>query len=118
MLTLTGLKHIFKHEFRAEFIIFKVYHPVSKAKYEQAVQVIEDRKTRRLQILRFAEELKKQDPIKEYDENLWYNLVRYVTVYGKDDIRVTFRDGTEVPGWRAYKTLTFNPWFQSLVCHL
>ena len=70
----------------------------TKAKYEQTVQVIEDRKARRIQILRFAEEFKEQEPIKEYDESLWNSLVECVTIYGKDDIRVTFRDGTEVQG--------------------
>ena len=70
----------------------------TKAKYEQAIQVVESRKVRRMQILRFAGELKTQKPIKEYDENLWNSLVEYVTVYGKGDIRVTFRDGTEVRG--------------------
>ena len=70
----------------------------TKAKYEQAVQAIEDRKVRRMQILRFAEELEKQEPIKEYDDNLWNSLVEYITVYGKDDILVTFRNGTEIQG--------------------
>ena len=70
----------------------------TKAKYEHAVQTIEDRKARRLQILCFAEELKAQEPIKEYDESLWNSLIEYVTIYGKNDIRVTFRDGTEVKG--------------------
>ena len=70
----------------------------TKEKYEQTVQMIESRKARRLQILRFAEELKEQKPIKKYDDYLWNSLVEYVTVYSKDDIRVTFRDGTEIQG--------------------
>ena len=70
----------------------------TKAKYEQTVKAMEDRKARRIQILRFAEELKTQMSIKEYDESLWNSLIECVTIYGKDDIRVTFRDGTEVRG--------------------
>ena len=49
-------------------------------------------------MLRFAEELKEQEPVKEYDKNLRNSLARYVTVYGKDDILVTFRNGTEIQG--------------------
>nr|WP_041666162.1 hypothetical protein [Acidaminococcus fermentans] len=34
--------------------------------------------------------------IKEFDARLWGSLVDFITVYSKDDIRVTFKDGTEI----------------------
>lgn len=34
--------------------------------------------------------------ITEFDGSLWSGLVDYVTVYSKEDIRVTFKDGTEI----------------------
>lgn len=100
MATKTGNKSDItdKEEYNESYNSLLKRYEDTKAKYEQAVKATIDRKTRRLQILRLAEELKKQDPIREYDENLWSSLVEYVTVYGKDDIRVTFRDGTEVRG--------------------
>lgn len=44
----------------------------------------------------FMEDIQKQDIIKEFDIRLWGSLVDFVTVYSKDDIRVTFKDGTEI----------------------
>ena len=41
-------------------------------------------------------ELRNQDLIKEFDARLWGSLVDFITVYSKDDIRVTFKDGTEI----------------------
>ncbi len=32
----------------------------------------------------------------EFDEGLWGTLVDFMTVYSKDDISVTFKDGTEI----------------------
>lgn len=32
----------------------------------------------------------------EFDEKLWCSLVDYATVYEKDDVRFTFKDGTEI----------------------
>jgi len=33
----------------------------------------------------------------EFDEGLWTYLIQFVTVYGKDDMCFTFKDGTEIP---------------------
>lgn len=32
----------------------------------------------------------------ELDGNLWCSLVGYAAVYDKDDVRFTFKDGTEI----------------------
>lgn len=32
----------------------------------------------------------------KFDEGLWSGLVDFVTVYNTKDIRVTFKDGTEI----------------------
>ena len=44
----------------------------------------------------FIQELREQELIKEFDTRLWGSLVDFITVYSKDDIRVTFKDGTEI----------------------
>jgi hypothetical protein len=44
----------------------------------------------------FIKELQGQELIKTFDERLWGSLVDFITVYSKDDIRVTFKDGTEI----------------------
>lgn len=30
------------------------------------------------------------------EQNLWYGMVEYVTIFNKEDIRFTFKDGTEI----------------------
>ena len=45
----------------------------------------------------FLAELERQDGVStEFDENLWYSLVDFVTVFNKEDVRFTFKDGTEI----------------------
>ena len=34
--------------------------------------------------------------VTKLDESLWGTLVDFMTVYSKDDISVTFKDGTEI----------------------
>ncbi len=49
------------------------------------------------QIEMFLVELERQDGVvTEFDENLWYSLVDFVTVFNKEDICFTFKDGTEI----------------------
>ncbi|MCM1046655.1 MAG: hypothetical protein NC417_14215, partial [Candidatus Gastranaerophilales bacterium] len=36
------------------------------------------------------------DVLDSFDEGAWYALVDYVTVFSKDDIRFTFKNGTEI----------------------
>ena len=40
----------------------------------------------------FIQELREQELIKEFDARLWGSLVDFITVYSKDDIRVTSGD--------------------------
>ena len=37
------------------------------------------------------------EQVEIFDEGTWYALCDYITVYGKDDIQVRFRNGMEVP---------------------
>ena len=34
--------------------------------------------------------------ITEFDESLWGTLVDYIVVHGRGDVRVVFRDGSEI----------------------
>ncbi len=38
----------------------------------------------------------KQEFIEEFDESVWRGLVDHITVYSKEDIRITFKDGREI----------------------
>ena len=41
-------------------------------------------------------ELVKDKPLTEFRETDWLAMVDYITVQRKNDIRVTFKDGTEI----------------------
>ena len=38
----------------------------------------------------------RREAVTEYDALLWHGMVESVTVYGRDDIRFTMKDGTEI----------------------
>ena len=62
-----------------------------------ASQGIAEKQARREKIEMFLDELQRQgDLVTGFDEDLWYSLVEYVTVFDKKDIRFTFKDGTEI----------------------
>ena len=62
-------------------------------------EAIQDKQYRKAKAELFIKELKKQSRlITEFSEPLWHTLSDYVTVYAKDDIRVTFKNGMEVKG--------------------
>ena len=69
----------------------------AKARYEEVEAVIETRMGKREQLNQFIKDLQARDGVLEkFDERLWGSMVECMTVYGKGDIRATFKDGTEV----------------------
>lgn len=67
-----------------------------KKQYDKTCEAIKYRKARSKQLESFIKDLQSQEPIQEFDVRLWSSLVDFITVYSKDDIRVTFKDGTEI----------------------
>ena len=56
-----------------------------------------ERRAKKTKIALFLEELEKQENlVTEYDEELWYTTVDFVTVYEDGRLVFTFRDGNEV----------------------
>ena len=69
----------------------------AKARLDSVTEEISDKQTRKATIEAFLDDLKQQDGlVTEFAPTLWYSLVDFVTVYSKDDVRVTFKDGTEI----------------------
>lgn len=69
----------------------------TKARLDEVGNVITEKQAKKEQIERFLAELERQDGLAiEFDENLWYSLVDFVTVFNKEDVRFTFKDGTEI----------------------
>ena len=71
-------------------------YEAAKKQYDKTCDAIQYRKARSRQMGSFIKELQEQEFIKEFDARLWGSLVDFITVYSKDDIRVTFKDGTEI----------------------
>ena len=69
----------------------------TKARLDEVGNAITEKQAKKEQIERFLAELERQDGVStEFDENLWYSLVDFVTVFNKEDIRFTFKNGTEI----------------------
>lgn len=67
-----------------------------KARLDETTRAIAEKKARRGTVERFLAELEQEEMPAEFRERLWMNLVDYVTVFGKEDVRFTFKDGTEI----------------------
>ena len=68
----------------------------TKAVFDEVTQAIADKEARKKLMEQFIQIIEVQEPITKFDERLWANLVDFVTVYSEKDIRVTFKDGTEI----------------------
>jgi site-specific DNA recombinase len=70
---------------------------LAKARHTAVTEEITDKQTRLSTINTFLYTLRKQDNLlTDFDEKLWCSLVDYATVYNKDDVRFTFKNGTEI----------------------
>ena len=69
----------------------------AKAKQDEAQAAIAKIKAQRQMMENFMETLRSlPEQVELFDEGTWYALCDYITVYGKDDIKVTFQNGTEI----------------------
>ena len=68
----------------------------AKARLEEIEAVIADKKSRRAEIEAFLDALAQADLMEKFDAALWCGLVDFVTVYDKDDVRFTFKNGQEI----------------------
>ena len=69
----------------------------AKSKYESVSAEIADKLLRQSEMDEFFAYLKKQkSAVTIFTDDMWLSLLDYATVYDKDDIRFTFRNGTEI----------------------
>ncbi len=86
-----------QEEYQARYNSLADRFEKAKARLEAVSMEITEKQARREITEQFLAELEKQeDVIMEFDESLWYALIDYVTVFNKDDVRFTFKDGTEI----------------------
>lgn len=72
-------------------------HEKIKKEYDKITTRISSKLAQREQFKKVLETLEEQDgAISEFDEGLWCSLVDHVTVYGKEDVKFTFKNGIEI----------------------
>lgn len=68
----------------------------AKARYEILDETIRSKQSRRGTIEAFLETLARADLVDKFETSLWCGLVDFVTVYNKDDVRFSFKNGQEI----------------------
>ena len=69
----------------------------AKGKYDATIRNIQSKHAKVERLYAFAKALASRDEaLTEFDEGLWGTLVELMTVYGKGEIGITFKDGTEI----------------------
>ena len=70
----------------------------AKARLEEVQAAITEKQAQRKMMENFMEVLRGlPEQVDYFDEGAWYAMVDFVTVYGKEDVRITFKNGMEVP---------------------
>lgn len=68
-----------------------------KKRLEAVLVEISDKQTRQATIVSFLAALQAQETlVAKFESPLWYGLLDFVTVYAKDNVRFTFKNGTEI----------------------
>ena len=68
-----------------------------KEKHDATVAAINAKRVKGETLDEFAKTLRSREAVlSDFDEGLWGTMVDFVTVYGKGNLGVTFRDGTEI----------------------
>ena len=79
------------------FITLVQRFDTARAKLEETQAAIAKRQAQRQMMENFMEVLRSlPEQVDYFDEGTWYAMCDYITVYSKDDIRVTFHNGMEI----------------------
>ena len=68
----------------------------AKARYEALDETIRSKQSRRAEIEAFLSTLEKAELVESFETGFWCGLADYATVYAKDDVRFTFKNGQEI----------------------
>lgn len=69
----------------------------AKARLEEVQAAITEKQAQRKMMENFMEVLRGlPEQVDYFDEAAWYAMVDFVTVYGKEDVRITFKNGMEI----------------------
>ena len=86
-----------QEEYEKKYTSMSEEYAAMKAQYDRVAEEISSNESKMARLDHFIEELKKADSlITDFDERLWNGLMTCITVHSKEDIRFTFKDGTEI----------------------
>lgn len=68
----------------------------SEKQLAEAEKELAEKQGRKAMTEQFLNRIDKPESIIEYSDELWYSLIDYVTIYSKEDIRFTFKNGMEI----------------------
>ena len=83
-------------EYQKNYVAIVGKYEESKSQYEKLQVEASKRYNRKQKLIKFIAALEQADQVITFEPGLWTLLVDHVTVYSKDDIRFTFKDGTEI----------------------
>ena len=84
-------------EYQKRYNDLLIQYESAKGRYEKVSGMIADRQGKRKVYMQFISGLKRMDGFcKDFDEELWTALLDHATVFTKDDIRFSFKNGFEV----------------------
>ena len=69
---------------------------LERLRQETLDDTIRSKQSRRATIEAFLETLAQAALVDKFETSLWCGLVDFVTVYNKDDVRFTFKNGQEI----------------------
>ena len=69
---------------------------MAKSKHSEITDLIAERTARKHQIETYLQELRERETLTEFREEDWLSMVDFITIHNKENIRVTFKDGTEI----------------------
>ena len=85
-----------QREYQKRYDSLTARFDIAKARLEEIETAIADKKSRRAAIESFLGTLAQADLMGKFDPVLWCGLVDHVTVYSKDDVLFTFKNGQEI----------------------
>ena len=84
-------------EYQKRYDTLVLRFETAKNRLDEIQSAIARTRAQRQMMENFMEVLRSlPEQVEVFDEGAWYALCDYITVYGKDDIRVTFQNGTEI----------------------
>lgn len=85
-----------QEEYKARYNSLADQYEEAKKKLDTVEEQLTSNCKRKQMLEDFISTLKNQEPLTEFDENLWGKLLDSMTVFGKNDVRCIFKNGQEV----------------------